>query len=356
LRGREKAIENNPSVPNDRATAVDHSEDLSTAAPKTNTGFYISESASEKIIPDGGDRHNEGDHVSRFGLDFRQRMKQTNSGAIATDAKDAAAKHLKASVAVAPSSDQNQPFNDQAARDVDAKAGLSRGAAIKTPTSETGTFSSEAEKDAHDFKDSGPRINSADGFTREDAGDRANRVIPENGDKASPFSNNRVSESFSETASSAKDPDPAANFSRTGTLSQIVERATFHLKNGQSELRLNLKPDFLGQIHMRIVTENQQVTLKISTEFAAVKEIIENNIHQLKADLQNHGLEINSLDVSVTKDSHQQGSGHHPADLHKANSDAGDKSGKDDRVQTELPDANAFGEEHGSDNAIDYFV
>jgi hypothetical protein len=356
LQGRQKGIENNPSGPIIRANGVNHSEDLTTAPPKTNTGIQNPESVPEKIILDAGDRYNERDHVSKFGLDFRQRMKQTTSGAIATGAKDAAATHLKAAVAVPPPSDQNRPIDHQAARDGDIKAGLFQGAEIKTPTSETGTLSSEAEKDSHDFKDSGPRINFADRFIREDAGDRAARVIPENGDKASPFSNNRGSESLSETASSAKDPDPAANFSRTGTLSQIVEKAAFNLKDGQSELRLNLKPDFLGRIHMRIVTENHQVTLKISTEFLAVKEIIENNIHQLKADLQNHGLEINSLDVSVTKDSHQQGSGHQPASQLKANSDAGAKSGRDDHGQKELSDPNSAGEENGSDNAIDYFA
>ena len=194
------------------------------------------------------------------------------------------------------------------------------------------------------------------GHTREDPGDRAIRVIPENGDKASLFSNNRVSETFSKTTSSDQAPDPAANSSRTGALNQIVEKAALHLKNRQSELRLNLKPDFWGQVRMRIITENHRVTLKIATEFLAVKDIIENNIHQLKTDLQNHGLEINSLDVSVNKDSHQQGSGHQSAEMRKANSDADARSGRDSRKQTELPEKNAFGGEHGSDNTIDYFA
>jgi flagellar hook-length control protein FliK len=44
------------------------------------------------------------------------------------------------------------------------------------------------------------------------------------------------------------------------------------------------------------------VTVKILTEFGFVKEMIENNIHQLKADLQQHGLEVDKVDVSVSRD------------------------------------------------------
>ena len=357
LRGRENGIENNPSASNVKATGTNHWQDVATDPPKTNTSFHISESAPEKIIPYPGDVHNGRDHASRGGLDFTQGMKQTGSADITTGGKDAAATHVKAAVVVPPSSSQNQQFDDQAARDLDVKAELPRGAAIETPPSETGTLSSEAEKDSRGSKDSGSTIKYADGFTRDDAGDKSTRVIiPENGDKTSLFSNNRVFENFSETASPAKNPEPAANFSGTGTLNQIVGKAALHLTNGQSELKLNLKPDFLGQLHMRIVTENHQVTLKISTEFFVVKDLIENNIHQLKADLQNHGLEINSLDVTVTKDSHQQGSGHQPADLLKAQKNTGAKSARDDLEQTELHEPNASGGENNSDNTIDYFV
>jgi flagellar hook-length control protein FliK len=136
----------------------------------------------------------------------------------------------------------------------------------------------------------------------------------------------------------------------------MVEKAALNLKNGQSELRLNLKPDFLGQVRMRIITENNQVTLKILTEYVAVKDIIETNIHQLKADLQSQGLEINSLDVSVTKDSQQQGSGNHTTDLSKTEKETGAKSQRDSREQTELHQSTASGQEEISKNAIDYFA
>lgn len=76
----------------------------------------------------------------------------------------------------------------------------------------------------------------------------------------------------------------------------------FQIKDGQQEARIDLKPDFLGHVRMQIITENQQVTVKILTEFGFVKDMIENNIQQLKADLQQQGLEVDKLDVSVSRD------------------------------------------------------
>ena len=47
----------------------------------------------------------------------------------------------------------------------------------------------------------------------------------------------------------------------------------------------------------------------ISAENNLVKQIIENNIHLLRAELLNHGLEIDKFEVSVGQDSGQHNSG-----------------------------------------------
>jgi flagellar hook-length control protein FliK len=89
-------------------------------------------------------------------------------------------------------------------------------------------------------------------------------------------------------------------------VNQIVQKAVLHLNNGQHEVRLDLKPDFLGHIRMQIITESHQVTVRILAESPMVKELIENNFQQLKSELQNHGLEIDELDVSVEDHAEQQ--------------------------------------------------
>jgi flagellar hook-length control protein FliK len=89
---------------------------------------------------------------------------------------------------------------------------------------------------------------------------------------------------------------------RAETLGQIVDKAVFRLRNGQSEVRIDLKPDSLGHVRLQIVTENHQVTLRIMAESHAAKHLIDSGIGQLKADLQAQGLRVDELEVSVATD------------------------------------------------------
>jgi flagellar hook-length control protein FliK len=89
---------------------------------------------------------------------------------------------------------------------------------------------------------------------------------------------------------------------RAETLGQIVDKAVFRLRNGQSEVRIDLKPDSLGHVRLQIVTENHQVSLRIMAESHAAKNLIDSGIGQLKADLQAQGLRVDELEVSVANE------------------------------------------------------
>jgi len=83
-------------------------------------------------------------------------------------------------------------------------------------------------------------------------------------------------------------------------VTQIVDKAGLHA--GSGEMRIELKPEFLGPLKIRVATENHMVTLKIVTEVPMVKEMIESQIHLLKNELGLHGLHIDKVDVSVARD------------------------------------------------------
>jgi hypothetical protein len=94
---------------------------------------------------------------------------------------------------------------------------------------------------------------------------------------------------------------------------KLVDRAAMTLRAGQSEMRMVLKPEVLGQVRMQVLTQNQHVMVKIIAETHAVKEVIETNLGQLKSDLQSHGLEVDAFDVTTSQDSHREG--HNPRQL-----------------------------------------
>lgn len=101
-------------------------------------------------------------------------------------------------------------------------------------------------------------------------------------------------------ASKLSEADGAA--AKGHVVEQIVQRAVLHLKSDQGEARIDLKPEFLGHVRMQIVTENQQVTVRIMTELPMVRDLIEQNLPQLKSDLQQQGLQVERVEVSVADD------------------------------------------------------
>jgi hypothetical protein len=123
------------------------------------------------------------------------------------------------------------------------------------------------------------------------------------------FLNGQSSQSPTDIFVSKQEDDAPQKPLQTQILTQIVEKAVLNLRNGQTEIKIHLKPEYLGHLRMQISTENQQVMLKMLTDVPIAKEIIESNIHHLKAALQSHGLEIEEIDVCVSNDSNHSGDG-----------------------------------------------
>jgi hypothetical protein len=93
---------------------------------------------------------------------------------------------------------------------------------------------------------------------------------------------------------------------------RIVERAVLGVREGQREIRIDLKPEFLGQVRLHISTDHQQVMVRMVAENSVAKEILESNMPQLRAALQNQGLEIGKFDISLAQHFGQQGTGYEP--------------------------------------------
>ncbi|MBW2100589.1 MAG: flagellar hook-length control protein FliK, partial [Deltaproteobacteria bacterium] len=169
--------------------------------------------------------------------------------------------------------------------------------------------------------------------------------------------NGQSSDKVSRGISTTKETSSLPKALETDVLSQIVKKAALNLKNGQTQVKIEIKPESLGHLRMQISTENHQVTAKIMAETPLVKEIIENNIHQLKTELQNHGLEIDKFDVDVfgSDVSDQNGAEYkNPSFLKKAGET------DEDKVENGLPEVKEeslqVSEERRGTNAIDFFA
>ena len=101
------------------------------------------------------------------------------------------------------------------------------------------------------------------------------------------------------TASATSGQSPVDNGAQRAVMDQIVEKAMVRNADGRSEIRIQLKPEVLGDVRMTITSENHHVAVRMITDHATTKDIIESQLHHLKAELDRQGLIVEKVDVLV---------------------------------------------------------
>ncbi|MCL1996889.1 MAG: flagellar hook-length control protein FliK [Defluviitaleaceae bacterium] len=73
-----------------------------------------------------------------------------------------------------------------------------------------------------------------------------------------------------------------------------------------AEMRLVLSPESLGEVSLRIATQNGIVVAQFMAQNQRVKEVIESNLGQLQEELERQGLQVSELSVSVRQENQSQ--------------------------------------------------
>jgi len=122
---------------------------------------------------------------------------------------------------------------------------------------------------------------------------------------------NAVSESAAKVVEGAKSVS-AETLSAKGTtearvINQIINKVSLRNNGSQSEIKIRLDPPSLGTIRMNVTTAGDSVRTVIIAESHAVKQIIENNLIQLRDSMQGQGLKVDSFTVLVGGNEGQSG-------------------------------------------------
>ncbi|MBU5677417.1 flagellar hook-length control protein FliK [Alkaliphilus sp. MSJ-5] len=89
---------------------------------------------------------------------------------------------------------------------------------------------------------------------------------------------------------------------------EIAQKAGAFLSKDRNEMSIQLTPENLGKISIKIGLNDGTLTGKIYAENYSVKEIIETNLNQLRDALEEKGLSISGLEVHVGDNSQNFGS------------------------------------------------
>ena len=82
-------------------------------------------------------------------------------------------------------------------------------------------------------------------------------------------------------------------------MEQIVKAVEFDITGEYGEVRLQLKPEHLGELQVKIATNNGVVSATFVAESNTVKSLIEAGLPQLKDQLMQQGLSIQDVSVQV---------------------------------------------------------
>ncbi|GAB6908856.1 hypothetical protein JCM12296A_46960 [Desulfosarcina cetonica] len=115
-----------------------------------------------------------------------------------------------------------------------------------------------------------------------------------------------VSSNTAQTTFSNGSPQPAmdSDFQKM-VMDQVVDKAVIRSTDEGSEIRIQLKPDALGDVRMHITSENNQLAVKMVVDQVNTKEILESQLHHLKAELDRQGLIIDKIEVLVNTNTEQ---------------------------------------------------
>lgn len=106
---------------------------------------------------------------------------------------------------------------------------------------------------------------------------------------------------------SAQEIDGMSEFDAVSVVNQIVEAAKVTLNDQVSSMELMLNPENLGKVALNVSVKEGVVTAQIVAENQTTKEAIESQVIMLKEQLNNQGLKVEAVEVTIASHSFEAG-------------------------------------------------
>ncbi len=136
-------------------------------------------------------------------------------------------------------------------------------------------------------------------------------------------------------------------------MNQIVEKASIISFPNRTRARISLSPPSLGFVNIEVSVRNEGASALIVVESQAVKQIIEQNIHQLRTAFDQQGIKVEAMSVSVAEQGENYSDG--GARFGEARSDFADYA-EGDETDEENPEDDAMANERMRKKAGSYYV
>ncbi len=81
---------------------------------------------------------------------------------------------------------------------------------------------------------------------------------------------------------------------------QVIEQVKVTVAEGQTSMQMVLSPESLGRVELNIVSKDGIMTAQLTTQTQVAKEAIESQIVTLQESLDNQGLKVDAIEVTVS--------------------------------------------------------
>lgn len=102
---------------------------------------------------------------------------------------------------------------------------------------------------------------------------------------------------------SKMDPNLEVNFEKVQMMkeivNQVVEQVKITIKPGTTTMDFQLNPEHLGRVNLTVAAKDGQMTASFVVQNQVAKEAIESQIQVLRENLENQGLKIEAVEVTV---------------------------------------------------------
>lgn len=83
-------------------------------------------------------------------------------------------------------------------------------------------------------------------------------------------------------------------------VTQVVDQIKILIKPDMTSMEIQLNPENLGKVNLSVVVKNGQITANFVTENQLSKEALESQLQILKENLNNQGLKVDAIEVTVS--------------------------------------------------------
>lgn len=101
----------------------------------------------------------------------------------------------------------------------------------------------------------------------------------------------------------AEIPEQTANFTRqmdtVDLIRQVADFARVTVRTAQTTMEMQLNPEHLGKIYLEVTSKAGSVSAHITAQNEAVKEVLESQIVELKQNMNQAGVKVDAVEVTV---------------------------------------------------------